>query len=244
MPTTPATSRFGQRDVAVPGADDDVDRADGLGAVGQRGDRLRTADAVHLVDPDQRRRRERGLRETAVGVRGDAQHEFGDPRELGGDRGHEHGRRVCGAATGHVEPGPPHRHRDLAQHDAVALEPRLGRGDLERVVLADAVGGDLERGAQVGRDRVERVSQLGVGDTRIGDVAAVEPQRSAPGPRRLHGRARRRGWRAPTSSASSTASSAAGRSARERAGNVGTAAEVESREHGVVIVGWTRGRFV
>ena len=41
---------LGRRDIGVAGADDLGDRRDGLGAVGERGDRLRAADAVDFVD--------------------------------------------------------------------------------------------------------------------------------------------------------------------------------------------------
>ncbi len=151
---------LGQRDVAVAGADDDVDRADGLGAVGERGDRLRTADAVHLGDTGQRGRRQRGRGHGAVGGRRDAEDHLVDAGELRRDRGHQHGRRVRGATAGHVadrraRPGSP----APASDDAVAFEHRLGRVELGGVVLADAVGGDLERGAELGRGGVERGAQ-------------------------------------------------------------------------------------
>ena len=61
---------LGEGDVAVPGADDHVDRADGLGAVRERGDRLRATDPVHLGDADQRRGRERRRRDRARRRRG------------------------------------------------------------------------------------------------------------------------------------------------------------------------------
>ena len=48
MPTSPKTCALGERDVDVAGADDLVDAADGLGPVGERGDRLGAADPVGL----------------------------------------------------------------------------------------------------------------------------------------------------------------------------------------------------
>ena len=69
IPTTPATSRFADRDVDVAGTDDDVDGADRLGAVRHRRDRLRAADAVHLVDTGERGRGERDRGDRAVGTR-------------------------------------------------------------------------------------------------------------------------------------------------------------------------------
>ena len=189
---------LGQGHVAVAGADDHVDRADGLGAVGHRGDGLGAADAVHLGDPGERGGGQRGRGHGAVGRGRDAQHALGHARELRGDGGHQHGRRVGGAAAGHVEAGPLDRDRHLAQGHAVALERRLGRVELGGVVLADAVGGDLERGAQLGRGGVERGAARrprGRGGRRGGSRRSA---RSGRGRRRRRGRGRRRGSRAPT----------------------------------------------
>ena len=46
----------------------------------ERGDRLRAADPVHLVDPDQRGRGQRRRRDVAVAVGRDAERELGRPR--------------------------------------------------------------------------------------------------------------------------------------------------------------------
>ncbi len=50
---------LGRGDVGVSGADDLVDARDALGAVGQRGDRLRTADDEHAGDAGEARRQQR-----------------------------------------------------------------------------------------------------------------------------------------------------------------------------------------
>ncbi len=189
---------LGQGDVPVAGADDHVDRADGLGAVRERGDGLGAADAVHLGDTDERRRRERGCGHRAVGRGRDAQHQLAHTRELRGDGGHQHRRRVRGATAGNVQAGPPDRHRQLTQGHAVALERRLRRGELRGVILTDPVGGDLECGAELGRGGVERGPRgrrQGHGARRADTRRSA---RSGRGRHRRHGRGRRRGWRAPT----------------------------------------------
>ena len=154
----PATSRLAGGDVRVAGPDDHVDRADGLGAVGQRGDRLRAADPVHLVDADERGRRERG-RGHARRRRPGGTHSTisATPATLRGDRGHQHGRRVRGATAGHVEAGAVDRDaRSRASVDAVAVERGLGAATWCSWYARISVGGVLERGAQLGRGGVER----------------------------------------------------------------------------------------
>ena len=67
---------LGDRDVDVAGAGDDVDGPDGLGPVGEGADRLGAADGVHLVDAEERaRRQDRGVRgqgRTVIAARGRA----------------------------------------------------------------------------------------------------------------------------------------------------------------------------
>ena len=115
-----------------------------------------------------------GTRPSAAGRH--AQHELGDARDLRGDRGHQHGRRVRGASAGHVEPGAVDRDRELAERHAVAIERGLGRVGLERVVRADAVGGDAPARPASSRRRPlsSAAAQLAGGDPRVVDVAAVE----------------------------------------------------------------------
>ena len=54
MPTSPDTWRLASCTHRLPGPDDHVDAPDRLGAVGERGDRLRAAHPVDLVDAAQR----------------------------------------------------------------------------------------------------------------------------------------------------------------------------------------------
>ena len=68
---------------------------DRLGAVGHRGDGLRAADAVHLVDAGERGRGERGRRRTRRrGPGGTHSTTSADPGDARRDRGHQHGRRI------------------------------------------------------------------------------------------------------------------------------------------------------
>ena len=60
---------LGQSDVHVARSHDDVDRPHGLRAVGERGDRLRAPDPVHLVDARDGGRRERRRGHPTVGSR-------------------------------------------------------------------------------------------------------------------------------------------------------------------------------
>ena len=60
---------LGLGDLGVARADDHVDRLDPLGAVGERGDRLRAADPPDLVDPDEMRGGEDQRVDLAVGRR-------------------------------------------------------------------------------------------------------------------------------------------------------------------------------
>jgi hypothetical protein len=56
MPTRPRQLPLGLLDVEIAGADDHIDGGDRLGAVGERGDRLGAAHAVHLATPTARTR--------------------------------------------------------------------------------------------------------------------------------------------------------------------------------------------
>ena len=80
MPTDAEDAAFGRRDISVAGADDLVDRGDRRRAIGQRGDRLRAADAVDLVDAGDARRRQHQRIELAVGRRHDHRDARGSPR--------------------------------------------------------------------------------------------------------------------------------------------------------------------
>ena len=103
MPTSPITSFLAAVTYALPGPDDLVDARDGVGAVRERGDRLRAAHLVDLVDARLGGGRERVRVDRAVG-RGRHDHrDLLDARHDRGDRVHEHARRVARAAARHVD---------------------------------------------------------------------------------------------------------------------------------------------
>ncbi len=146
---------LGRRHIGIAGADDLGDRGDALGAVGERRDRLRAADAINLVDAGELRRREHERRQNAVGRR----HHHHHPRhagDLGRHRVHQHrGWIGCGAAR-HVKPdrfdGGPARPEFDAQRVGEAVILR----HLPAVKCLDAVAGEFERvegfpGARVAR---------------------------------------------------------------------------------------------
>ena len=109
MPHLVRDGDLGGGDVEVAGADDLVDGRDGLGAVGQRGDGLRSADAVELGDAGE----VRGGEGFARGL-GGADDDALDAGDLRGRDGHQQrgGQRI--AAAGDVAADGPERADDLA----------------------------------------------------------------------------------------------------------------------------------
>ncbi len=169
----PLDGPLGQRDVGVAGTDDHVDRSDGVGPVGERGDRLRATDPVDVVDAGERRGGERGVGDRPVAARRDAQRDLADPGDPGRDGGHEHRAGVGGAAAGDVAARPVDGDDDLAGPDAVAIEVD-GPGDLGLVVGADLTGGVLERVADVAGQARQRRVACRRRDPQVLDGAAVE----------------------------------------------------------------------
>ena len=130
---------LGRRHIGVTGADDLVDRADRLGAVGQGAHGLGAADTVNFIDPgDGRRRQDQGV-EHAVRRR----HDHDQPvhaRDLGRDGVHQHGRRIgCGAA-GHVEARRLDRLPAIAQAQARGIREVQVFGQLLFMERPDAPG--------------------------------------------------------------------------------------------------------
>ncbi len=147
---------LGGGDVDVARADDLVDRGHGLGAVGERRDRLRAADREHAVHAGDVGRREHQLVERAARRRHDHDQlgHAGDDRR---DRVHQHRRRIRRLAAGHVQPDAVERADLLAEHGAVGLGVAPAFELLPLGVGADARGRLLER---VARGRVDRCVRL------------------------------------------------------------------------------------
>jgi hypothetical protein len=165
MPIRPRSSPLGRGDVDVARPGDDVDRLQhgpvGVdAAVREQRDALRPADRPHLLDAQQRgRRQHRRVRQPAVlGLRRRGQHERLDPGRLGRDHVHQHAGRVDGQPAGGVEADPADRDEPLGHHPA--------RDDLGDDVGAALVGvhgaGPGDRELQRGADRrVERGQRPG-----------------------------------------------------------------------------------
>ena len=141
--------------VRVAGPDDLVHRLDGLRAVRERRDRMRSADAVEFVDSRNFRSRQHG-EPLALRRRRRDHHDFGDARDLGGNRIHQHRRRIRAEPARHVNPDAAHRLHHLPQpHPGlVAIDERfLHRAAME---LRDSLGRQFQRAAILSRDTIDR----------------------------------------------------------------------------------------
>ena len=190
---------LGQRHIDVAGPDDDVDRLDRLGAVGQRRDGLGPTDPVDAVDVGEVGGGQRLVGHGAVSVGWDAQHHPVDTGLTSRHRRHEHRGRVAGPATGHVTAGGADRHPPFVDGDTIALVA-AGAGSLRPVEGLNGVPGHPQGVEDVG------VQPLGGGPQLLGrhvdavDFGPVEASgelpkgRVAPGPDVLddgaHGRRR------------------------------------------------------
>ena len=155
---------LGLLDVQVARADDHVDRVDGLGAVGERGDGLSATDRV---DPGGARKPASGehRRVHLAGGTGRSAHgHVGYPGDARGDHAHHDRARVRRPAAGHVDPGTPHR--DLPQQHLVPVE--VDDGELVSQPRtrnrADVVDRALEPGPDIRIQPLEGGIQVGGGD--------------------------------------------------------------------------------
>jgi hypothetical protein len=156
---------FGGGDIDIAGSDDLVDRADRLGAVGQRADRLCAADAVGLGDPGQACCRHHRRVEPAI--RGRHYHDPAfDAGDLGRQRVHQHRGRIGGGATGHVEAGGGDRGPAVAQAQTGRVGVVQVLGQLAPVVGLDAAGGEFQRRHDLGRTARRRRGDLGLRDAQ------------------------------------------------------------------------------
>ena len=107
--------------VQVSGPDDHVDARDGLGPVGERGDRVGAAHPVDRVDAGEPAGREHDRIEVPVRAGRRAHGDLLDAGEPRGDRPHHHRARVRGPSARHVDRGA--LDRGLAVDDQVLAEP-------------------------------------------------------------------------------------------------------------------------
>ena len=138
--------------VGVAGAHDLVDRGDGGGSIGRRGDGLRASDGVDLVHARHGRGGKREGRDGAACLRRGEHDDALHARDLGRDAVHEHGGGVLRTSTGHVERGRRDGHHAHAEAHAVCalVGPRLLTLELVLVELADLRCGMLERREELG----------------------------------------------------------------------------------------------
>jgi hypothetical protein len=144
-----------RRHIGIAGTDDLRDRCDGLGAVRERGDRLRTADAVDLVDAGELRGREHQRRELAVGCR-HHHHDARHARDLGRHRIHQHRRRIGRSAAGHIEADRLDRGPAMAKLDPERVDETVVFRKLSFVKGLDPIARKrqcIERARLAGRSR-------------------------------------------------------------------------------------------
>ena len=173
---------------------------DGLGAVGERRDRLRAADPVDLVDAG----KPRGVKHERVQDAVRRRHRHDDARnagDLGRHRVHQDRARIGGRAARHIEPDRVDRRPAAAELDAERVGEAVVLRQLAAVERFDPIARDRERVARrrghlalrrvdlrrrdaqaLGGDR-EAVEFLRVGDERR--VAALAHVLDDPARRRL-----------------------------------------------------------
>ena len=153
---------LGLRDPGAAGAHDLVHRLDRLGAVCERGDRLRTAHDVQLLDLHQAGRAQERRRDRAIAAGRGRHDELPDTREPGRDGAHEQRRGQGSAATWDVRRDPVKAPPDATDVDARAhLDPLLRGGHLDGVEAFDVAGHLVEAAAKVTGQPVTSVTQLG-----------------------------------------------------------------------------------
>ena len=108
-------------DVGVAGAEDFLDRADGLGSASHRGDGLRATDTIHLGGSGLAKRGEQGGIDLAVFSAGSAGDDFAATGNLGQGDGHQRGRCEGGCPAGDVHANPCERIELFTDHTALGV---------------------------------------------------------------------------------------------------------------------------
>ena len=189
---------LGRRHIGVAGPDDLGDRRNRLGAVGERRDRLRAADAINLVDAGELRRRQHQRVELAAGRR----HHHHDPRhagDLGRHRIHQHRGRIGGGAARHVKADRVDRRPARAELDAERIGEAVVLRHLPAMKNLDAVAGEFERVERGRRAVTQRGGDLFRCHLEPGpvEIEPIEFLRVLLQRRDRRARRRRRRWRAP-----------------------------------------------
>ncbi|MGY3406296.1 hypothetical protein ACVWZV_002409 [Bradyrhizobium sp. GM5.1] len=156
-------------DICIAGADDLGDGRDRRGAMGERGHRLRTADAIDLGDATKLCRRQHQRIELAVG-RGHHHDETRHAGDLCRHRIHQHRGRIGRGAAGHVEAGGFDRGVAPAELDAELIGEALVLRQLAAVIGLDAIARELERIQRRCITGFHRGLDLGGGDAQVGCI--------------------------------------------------------------------------
>ena len=156
-------------DKCVAGSDDLVHPLDALSAERERRDGLRATCGHHLAHAEQVRGGGDQRMHTAGGRRRAGDHDVFDAGDLRGNHRHEHGARVCRAATRDVASDPPERHRVQPCSSRAAIEDV----HLQRMELAKPLRRGGERIAQRLFESVPRRLPASAAPTR--DVSTSTP---------------------------------------------------------------------
>ena len=189
--------RFGDVDVAGP--DDLVDGRDRRRPVRERGDRLRAAGGVQLVDAGQRAREQHGRVHAAVALRRRHDDDALDAGDLRRNHRHQHrrGQRRAAARDVRADRGERPGEERVARAVGVAVLDRSGQ--LSRVEVGDAFARE-SRGRARSASRHQRArSWRATGSARAAPRGSrpQSPNAACSRPaRRRRARARRRGSRA------------------------------------------------
>ena len=143
---------LGRRHIGIAGTDDDIDRLDGLGAIGQCGNRLRPADPIDFVDSRAMRCRQNRGNEFPIRRRYDHD-QSSDPGDLSGNRVHQHRAGIGGRPAWNIEPRRADRCPAQAKaitHTVVICVPLR---PLAAVEVFDPGCGKIDGGDQIGRTR-------------------------------------------------------------------------------------------
>ena len=133
---------FGLRHKGIAGANDLIHTRHALGAVGERGNGLRTTDLEDAVDACNLRGRKNDGVDLAVSAGRCDHYDLAASRNFGWDRVHEHSRGVGRRATGHIEACAVNGDDLLTHHHAVFLVEDKAVAHLALVEATD-VGGRL-----------------------------------------------------------------------------------------------------
>ncbi len=133
---------FGGCDKSIARSGYFINGRNGFRAIGQRGNRLSPANAIHFVNAGNLGRQHHQRVYNAVRCRHGNGKPF-HPGNLGWDSVHQHRRRIGGKTAGHIEPRCRNRSPAPAKLCAALIRPAFILGHLTAVISADTRGRQL-----------------------------------------------------------------------------------------------------